>query len=598
MDQDQIIKGITDYIDSPLTDYAIMLSGEWGSGKTYFLTHSIYPVLKENGKTYKYISLIGLNSEESLSQKILKQINPFYDTVKKPQMASEADAREHIFNPNNKEESKDTFYSNIVLCFDDLERIKPEFFETAMGYINTYIEHKHVKCIFLCNEGKLKVDNFKEIKEKYIWFTYLYSPKIKEITKSLNSDLISDADKNTIIEMFERGKCENVRTLKFILSTIEKINKEYLDVNTFRHIEKEYASALITQFCCFYSIELKRGQNKNILDKVSVDNLINMSPPSLTIEEYKKQLNNKEEIQEGETQRFLGMTYYDTKSDFFFKNKSIGNYICTGYFDKDLFQSELSKIDNELFDKKQREHKSRIKNYCQEPFKYSDEGILEKLYLVANEVEKGIFDLDECLGLYWNLLYIESKNLMGFKIDDLFTQKFKSGAKKYVESNNFSQSNSLARFLTSDLPEQCKNKASAFKKYIDEINDTAELKEREDTVKDIINVINSNNQIIVYQLLTKAEIFLADQDANSFFEALMKALPRTTNAVKQGIELRYSTKLSEGTYSSPIPPEKEAGFISNLSELINSEPTLAPNIDKPLSKIYIFQVGQFLKTLI
>ena len=38
---EDLVESILDYIRSDYTDYAIMINGEWGSGKTYFWNHKI-----------------------------------------------------------------------------------------------------------------------------------------------------------------------------------------------------------------------------------------------------------------------------------------------------------------------------------------------------------------------------------------------------------------------------------------------------------------------------------------------------------------------------------------------------------------------------
>ena len=38
---DDLVESILDYVRSDYTDYAIMLNGEWGSGKTYFLKYEL-----------------------------------------------------------------------------------------------------------------------------------------------------------------------------------------------------------------------------------------------------------------------------------------------------------------------------------------------------------------------------------------------------------------------------------------------------------------------------------------------------------------------------------------------------------------------------
>ena len=43
---EDLIESILDYIRSDYTDYAIMINGEWGSGKTYFWNNKIRPKIE------------------------------------------------------------------------------------------------------------------------------------------------------------------------------------------------------------------------------------------------------------------------------------------------------------------------------------------------------------------------------------------------------------------------------------------------------------------------------------------------------------------------------------------------------------------------
>ena len=50
---EDLVESILDYIRAEYTDYAIMIYGEWGSGKTYFWNHKIKPkieAMQVNGK--------------------------------------------------------------------------------------------------------------------------------------------------------------------------------------------------------------------------------------------------------------------------------------------------------------------------------------------------------------------------------------------------------------------------------------------------------------------------------------------------------------------------------------------------------------------
>lgn len=47
LSDEEIINVIKSYIDEKLYNYAVMIDGEWGSGKTYFVKNTLIPDLKE-----------------------------------------------------------------------------------------------------------------------------------------------------------------------------------------------------------------------------------------------------------------------------------------------------------------------------------------------------------------------------------------------------------------------------------------------------------------------------------------------------------------------------------------------------------------------
>ena len=55
---EDLVESILDYVRADYTDYAIMINGEWGSGKTYFWNHKVknkIESLRINGKRYTTI---------------------------------------------------------------------------------------------------------------------------------------------------------------------------------------------------------------------------------------------------------------------------------------------------------------------------------------------------------------------------------------------------------------------------------------------------------------------------------------------------------------------------------------------------------------
>ena len=165
---------ICDYVKRPYTDYAIMINGEWGSGKTYFWNHKIKPkieAMQVNGKrlTPIYMSLYGISNLEEISKKIFIETTQLMDkNLKKfmnsngagsiPEYAKTGLDMANFFGVTQNGDRVDyaQFFStdDKVLCFDDLERANVDVID-ILGYINNFVEHDHIKTIIICNEKEL-----------------------------------------------------------------------------------------------------------------------------------------------------------------------------------------------------------------------------------------------------------------------------------------------------------------------------------------------------------------------------------------------------------------------------------------------------------
>ncbi len=171
---EDLVESILDYIRNDYTDYAIMINGEWGSGKTYFWNHKIrrrIESLQINGRKFTtiYMSLYGISNLEEISKKIFMETTQVLDrTVRKymdangqktiPEYAKTGLDMANFFGVAQNGEKIDyaDFFStdDKVLCFDDLERANVDVID-ILGYINNYVEHDHIKTIIICNEKEL-----------------------------------------------------------------------------------------------------------------------------------------------------------------------------------------------------------------------------------------------------------------------------------------------------------------------------------------------------------------------------------------------------------------------------------------------------------
>ena len=171
---EELVESILDYIRADYTDYAIMINGEWGSGKTHFWNNKIKNKIESmhfNGRKYTtiYMSLYGISNLEEISKKIFIETTQLMDkNLKKfmnnngqkkiPEYAKTGLDMANLFGVTQNGDKIDyaEFFNtdDKVLCFDDLERANVDVID-ILGYINNFVEHDHIKTIIICNEKEL-----------------------------------------------------------------------------------------------------------------------------------------------------------------------------------------------------------------------------------------------------------------------------------------------------------------------------------------------------------------------------------------------------------------------------------------------------------
>ena len=74
MTTEELNNYILHYLKKDKTHTAIMLTGEWGSGKTYYVENDLIPFLKQNKATAIAVSLYGLNDITMSSKNIYMEL--------------------------------------------------------------------------------------------------------------------------------------------------------------------------------------------------------------------------------------------------------------------------------------------------------------------------------------------------------------------------------------------------------------------------------------------------------------------------------------------------------------------------------------------
>ena len=467
---EELVESILDYVRSDYTDYAIMINGEWGSGKTYFWDNKIKNKIESmqlNGKKYTtiYMSLYGISNLEEISKKIFIETTQLMDkNLKKymnahnqtniPEYAKTGLDMANLFGVTQNGDRLD--YANFfttddkVLCFDDLERANVDVID-ILGYINNFVEQDHIKTIIICNEKelatKLKSSN---LEMKTFIATYLLDkegalsktekPIVEKIQDKIEYvfDKANDYERikeKLIGETFEYApefsyiingllmRYENntdlIRFLrentKFIISTFNKSGTRNLRI--LKHA--------LNDFSKIYEMVNKHYPNTNNrvmhtmliftiaisfeikAGKVTKDKFVNIA----NNEEYKSLLVSSRVLMDNRQfyiKEFDNNYYYNFKSEYrFFKFIEI--YIRTRIFNMKVFKDDMETIINTIDTDKLPAYKRLL---TEEYWKITDDQFSGVIGQVLDDVKNGKLKLIDITKLFAYFSYFAKKGLI------------------------------------------------------------------------------------------------------------------------------------------------------------------------------------------
>lgn len=320
------------------TNYALMITGDWGSGKTYYFKNTLEqlisktPVFQDNSKSYKpvKVSLFGLKSIEDIQMRILMELYPILKNSKlKLGMNLGKAVLKGYLKLKGLGELSEIDFSNIVdkedllnleellICFDDLERISSNIkIDELIGYVNSLIENSNIKLIILANNEELKDPKFSLIKEKVIGNIIEFIPDLSvtydSIVKAKYESFSSyqeflKSEKELILDVFGQNT-QNLRTLIFTLTYFQRIysevNNNFVDEDYFKQIQNEILKSLL-KFTLTISIEYRVGnisfKERKTLDESSIidfsrmmfDNSQGNIDQAANVEEKKQEFSRK-----------------------------------------------------------------------------------------------------------------------------------------------------------------------------------------------------------------------------------------------------------------------------------------------------------------
>lgn len=386
---------VLDYAYSTTANnFALMISGEWGSGKTYFFDKNLKPKIELKGKKVIYVSLNGVNSTQEIFTSILAErvkfidwaannkygkvitsllgsvINIGFNSLKlltNSTLFAEIDPKSSDLKPVPLRDFFTIANDKYFICFDDLERIGEGIsIASVLGFINSnFIEHEGVKVLILCDEPKLKLKadkngpGYDDIKEKVIGRTIEFRSNIDELIPSFFIHYINDKKvyeflkKNHpyIVYKIKASKEVNLRKILFALDVLSKIAKAGKDVFLEEHGEEIILSVVIFSF---EHLAGKFSRFKNEKDLPSILKPIVLADlelaPNLHLirdlvdGDYQEGKEVKEEIdyQDSVKERYL---VGDERRYKYFS--SVYKFITTGFLDERRLNEELKELSPE-----------------------------------------------------------------------------------------------------------------------------------------------------------------------------------------------------------------------------------------------------------
>lgn len=317
---ENIVNFLNGYMMNPDPQYAVLLKGKWGCGKTHFINHwtDAYQKQEAEDKVLEpvYVSLYGLSETKQITTAINRVLYPILygkaakagKTFLKFMSAIVLKCDVDWNKDGNSDFSMDLGLDALsifksedekvkrgnLLIFDDLERCDIPM-KKLLGYLNFFVEQCNCHLIVIGDEDKIAEGEnkkiFGEFKEKTIGREF-------EIATDIHSALdtfVNQTPKNDFVvghqeqieKFFAMTECDNLRILRQALwdfSRFEESMTDFLGDKRYENIMIHVLGTYIISYCEY------RGKNHELLDKWIQYNYKGLHIAQKEIEQLKSQL--------------------------------------------------------------------------------------------------------------------------------------------------------------------------------------------------------------------------------------------------------------------------------------------------------------------
>ena len=605
---EDLVESILNYVRADYTDYAIMINGEWGSGKTYFWNNKVKNKIESlsiNGRKYTtiYMSLYGISNLEDISKKIFiettqlmdKNLKKYMDTHEQSVMPEYAKTGLNMANffgvtQNSDKVDYSAFFAtdDKILCFDDLERANVDVID-ILGYINNFVEHDHIKTIIICNEKelatKLKNSNLEmktfiatyildkegglldsdkpmieRIREK-IEYVFDKANDYERIKEKLIGETFEYAPKfNYIIDGLLMRYYKNQDLMNFLREHTSLITSTFVKSGTRNLRILKHA---LNDFCKIYETVSKYYPNTKLrvlqtmliftiavsfeikAGKITKDKFVTIE----NNEEYKAILVSSRVLMDNRQfyiKEFDNNYYFNFKSDYrFFKFIEI--YVRTRIFDMKVFKKDMESIINTIDTEKLPGYKRLL---TEEYWKISDEQFPEIIEEVTQNVKNGELKLIEIVKLFAYFSYFSKRKLINYEISDL-KEIFINGMDKAVENSEYCSNleEELSR-IGLDVGDEMNEIIEHFQVLNDRLEDEMYRKKAEDIFKCIPMKMELFYDKFANECMDKP--ILNHYDAYQMFQRITCASNEDIVLIKEMLINRFKKYKEELTLEAPF----------------------------------------------
>jgi hypothetical protein len=579
------LDAIFQFLSQPNTDYAYVVDGAWGSGKTYFWKHDVVAKLRADNKEcddlrIAYVSLYGLKRPEEIRSAVLAQLHPRLATAGKlvsalgPPLLKLIQA-DGVAPEGTIDQVLEWFNKGkrLVICFDDLERVSLPI-DVVLGQINQFVEHAGAKVIILCNEAELTKGTHREqylrTKEKIVGITRSLSCDPVKVVPSFIAHFTENKPFHTfltrneekIVSTVKLSGLKNLRSLKYALLLLETAHRVVADFGA----HQQELLPLLLGTILPVALDLREGK----LTAKDANELLKFGASAIFSSYWAKEENKPSPLAEFGSRYDCTLLSGDRLS-----SPAIAELFATGYLDADKFRAETNERNVA-----QTPGKQAVQRLLRGWFELSDEEVKITVRDALIAIQSG--EIAEWESLYGLAMIVDWMMRAGVHCSTTETvqQVFSLGIEALAAQGKFQTAEPWRaedRFVHGDsdheLPRWVRGALTERNRSL------REQEQRQKVLKAFDTLEQESSPFLVMMSESRAEGF-GDQPMSRFISAddFLKRMLSTSNAVRHRMRRGFDRRYKENHNVAALADDAtwlehvRVGLQHSLAKLGNTKP--------------------------